>query len=378
MIKSMKKIIPGVVISSALLYSSFTNVHAEEPLNKELPQKINFSYKYNPENLKSVEVIYENLEAKSEKEISFINNGESQTVTSKASTVKEFLDENKVELGKFDTVIPSLESSLKNEDSVVLIQELKTQRKVNLEIDFESTEEFSFELPFGETKVIQEGEKGNLEQRFDRITKNSVILSDELVSEKITKEPVEEKIAIGTKEEVKETISFETINKTDNTMYEGETKVVQEGQEGERTITYENKDGEKKLISDEVTKKPVDKVVVTGNKKNNTYVKNFSGNSANSNAKYSLSQFQFHGVIFSGGKKFTYYSQSVLPGGGLRIPGRHVSEAGYVSDKDGFIVVASNRSIPKGSVIDTPFGAKGKVYDICASCSPEWFDIYTK
>ena len=62
-----------------------------------------------------------------------------------------------------------------------------------------------------------------------------------------------------------------------------------------------------------------------------------------------------------GGYKFTYYSQSVLPGGGLSIPGRHINADGYVSDGDGYIVLAS--SAPKGSVINTPFGYQGKVYD---------------
>lgn len=76
---------------------------------------------------------------------------------------------------------------------------------------------------------------------------------------------------------------------------------------------------------------------------------------------YSLNQFMFKGVIRWNGLKFTYYSQSVLPGGGLKIPGRHVNASGYVADKDGYIVLASSQ--PMGTIIDTPFGYKGKVYD---------------
>ncbi len=76
---------------------------------------------------------------------------------------------------------------------------------------------------------------------------------------------------------------------------------------------------------------------------------------------YSLRQFKFTGVIYWSGYKFTYYSQRVLPGYGLRIPGRHVNKDGYVCDKDGYIVLANNA--PKGTVIQTPFGYYGKVYD---------------
>lgn len=88
----------------------------------------------------------------------------------------------------------------------------------------------------------------------------------------------------------------------------------------------------------------------------------YSGSSAsNSGVKISLSQFMFDGVVYSDGYKFTYYSQSVLPGGGLSIPGRHVNADGFVSDGDGYIVLAG--SAPLGTVYDTPFGYKGKIYD---------------
>ena len=83
--------------------------------------------------------------------------------------------------------------------------------------------------------------------------------------------------------------------------------------------------------------------------------------SVSSNAQVSLAQYLTQGVVYSGGFKFTYYSQSVLPGGGLQIPGRHVNAAGYVSDGDGYIVLAG--SAPIGTVYDTPFGFKGKIYD---------------
>lgn len=76
---------------------------------------------------------------------------------------------------------------------------------------------------------------------------------------------------------------------------------------------------------------------------------------------YDLQTFMFNGVINWQGLKFTYYSQSVLPGSGLEIPGRHVNNDGYVSDGDGYIVLAG--SAPKGTVYDTPFGYQGKIYD---------------
>lgn len=92
--------------------------------------------------------------------------------------------------------------------------------------------------------------------------------------------------------------------------------------------------------------------------------------------KYTYNQFMNMGVIYYQNKRFTYYSQSVLPGYGLNIPGRHV-EGGYVSDGDGYIVLASPNltAYPRYSTIDTPFGRKGKFYDYCPGGS---FDVYVQ
>ena len=72
------------------------------------------------------------------------------------------------------------------------------------------------------------------------------------------------------------------------------------------------------------------------------------------------------------GLKETWYSQRVLPGGGLDIPGRHVNDEGFVCDKDGYICVASS-TYPKGTIIETSRGM-GKVYD--SGCKPGILDVY--
>lgn len=72
------------------------------------------------------------------------------------------------------------------------------------------------------------------------------------------------------------------------------------------------------------------------------------------------------------GLKETWYSQKVLPGSGLSIPGRHVNSEGFVCDGDGYICVSSS-TYPKGTVIETSRGI-GKVYD--TGCAPGVLDIY--
>lgn len=86
--------------------------------------------------------------------------------------------------------------------------------------------------------------------------------------------------------------------------------------------------------------------------------------SRSSTATYSAKQFKRLGVVRWGGRRWTWYSERVLPGRGLRIPGRHKDSNGYICDKNGYICLAS-RDLSKGTVINTPFGKKGKIYDYC-------------
>lgn len=79
------------------------------------------------------------------------------------------------------------------------------------------------------------------------------------------------------------------------------------------------------------------------------------------------------GVNYFNGHKETWYSQKVLPGGGLRIPGRHVNSQGLVCDKNGYICVASS-DYSKGTIVETSLGT-GKVYD--CGCASGIIDIYT-
>ena len=78
-------------------------------------------------------------------------------------------------------------------------------------------------------------------------------------------------------------------------------------------------------------------------------------------AHYSPEYFCDAGLIDWGGWTWSWYSELVLPGGGLNIPGRYTA-GGYVRDGDGYICLASD-VLAHGTVIDTPFGGAGKVYD---------------
>lgn len=88
---------------------------------------------------------------------------------------------------------------------------------------------------------------------------------------------------------------------------------------------------------------------------------------------YSPATFRVLGVLRWNGWRWTWYSERVLPGKGLKIPGRHNDDNGYICDKDEYICLASS-TLSKGTIIDTPLGKQGKVYD--TGCPEDTIDVY--
>jgi hypothetical protein len=106
-------------------------------------------------------------------------------------------------------------------------------------------------------------------------------------------------------------------------------------------------------------------------------IKTFNGVVLHYSSVYNITYYRLNkknGVVRYNGHRETYYSQRVLPGGGLRIPGRHIANDGTVRDKDGYIVVAANPGFyARGSKLMISLGP-AKVYD--SGCSYGTIDVY--
>ena len=88
-------------------------------------------------------------------------------------------------------------------------------------------------------------------------------------------------------------------------------------------------------------------------------------------------KFKVMGVINYNGKRWTYYDEKVLPGGGLNIPGRHTDD-NLVKDANGNVCLASQDAV--GTTYVTPIldangnQYTGKVYDYCETAGT--VDVY--
>lgn len=180
--------------------------------------------------------------------------------------------------------------------------------------------------------------------------------------------------------EKKENISFKTRKQNDSSMNIGTEKILTKGVNGVDEVSYvfkyvNGKEDGKTELSRKTVKEPVNQVVNVGTKAKSTGV---SDNiTLQYSARYNVSSnplTSFKGVVYYNGHRETYYSQKVLPGNGLNIPGRHVAEDGTIRDGDGYICVAANTSyMKKGTTLMTSLGP-AKVYD--CGCAYGTIDIY--
>ena len=90
---------------------------------------------------------------------------------------------------------------------------------------------------------------------------------------------------------------------------------------------------------------------------------------------YTKEEFIHQGVINWNGWNWTYYLLSMFPGStSTPVQGKHVNEDQFVCDEDGYIILASV-DLPPYTVVETPFGYMGKVYD--TGCPSGVLDVYT-
>lgn len=92
-------------------------------------------------------------------------------------------------------------------------------------------------------------------------------------------------------------------------------------------------------------------------------------------AIYTKEEFIHQGVINWNGWNWTYYLLSMFPGStSTPVQGKHVNEDQFVCDEDGYVILASV-DLPPYTVVETPFGYMGKVYD--TGCPSGVLDVYT-
>ena len=202
--------------------------------------------------------------------------GEEKVTVEGMTGEKEILTTYKTKKGqKVGNPISTSEHVTKHMRTKIIHRGVKgsVTEKENLEIPYTTKIVEDDTLPLGEQKVVQAGVKGNKEITRTWTTQRKLKVGDPTSTEKVTKEPVEEIIHVGTREGVMDTeyevIPYETRYVDDPTLEAGKEVVVVEGVNGQKAINKFYSVSKGKVVSEidaqaHVLRHPTDKVIHRG------------------------------------------------------------------------------------------------------------------
>ncbi|WP_311357412.1 G5 domain-containing protein, partial [Corynebacterium riegelii] len=150
----------------------------------------------------------------------------------------------------------------------------ETKKTVESEVPFGVKIEFDPNLPAGTSEVVTEGKPGKKTTTVTQKVTNSQPDGEATVEEKVTEEPVDQVIKVGTKPsetsekvEWKAQIPFEVETRPNPELKPGEIKVVQKGKPGEKTYAadFTSKGNDSSVTPEEkLTKDPVKEIIEYG------------------------------------------------------------------------------------------------------------------
>jgi resuscitation-promoting factor RpfB len=124
-----------------------------------------------------------------------------RTVT--ALTVEDALEELGVELTRHDETKPAPEHVIEDGDELVFTDVRIVEKRVEGEaIDFGTVEQSDGSMYEGETSVVREGRVGLRNATYRIVYRNGEVSVRKVLAQKVLRQPVDEIVKVGTKEEV--------------------------------------------------------------------------------------------------------------------------------------------------------------------------------
>ena len=130
--------------------------------------------------------------------VTVVHDGKTETFTTKAQTVKALLEEQGLTLDEDDGMSAKMEDKLKDGAKITIVRvEFKKETKTET-IPYSTTKQYDSSLASGQTKVKQQGQDGEKEVTYTVKYADGKMVKAKPVSEKITKNPVDEVVLVGT------------------------------------------------------------------------------------------------------------------------------------------------------------------------------------
>lgn len=153
-------------------------------------------------NLASDAAITDDLALKIDRAVKVaVTDGENEPtdVYTTADTVKALLEEQELELSELDRVEPGVDEAITADMAVDVIRVEEVTDIVEEEVAFSTVRKNDSSISKGQEKVVTAGSNGLVEKRYTVVLENGKEVSRELVSEDVKKEASQRVVAVGTK-----------------------------------------------------------------------------------------------------------------------------------------------------------------------------------
>ncbi|HLS06830.1 MAG TPA: ubiquitin-like domain-containing protein [Bacillota bacterium] len=132
--------------------------------------------------------------------ITIFDGKEKQNVWTVGGTVEELLEKNDIKIKKHDKVKPNIYEQVFEDRDIKITRVNYEEEKVEETIDYKTERIEDDTLEKGKEKVVTEGEAGKLVKTYRLTFENGEQVKRKKQEEKVTKEPTNKVIAVGTKE----------------------------------------------------------------------------------------------------------------------------------------------------------------------------------
>ena len=190
---SFKKVTLDIDGNKKVVYTIAKNY--EELLKKEnveIKENDEISVGLNDKIIRNSEV-----EINLNKYVSILVDGQTINTQTLQRNVNELLQQLGITLGENDKINKDINDKLVDNDTIKITRvEIKNEIETS-ETAFNTTEVKDYKTPVGETRVISDGEYGELSKYYEVTYEDGNLVNKEFIKEEVSKEPVNQVIGVG-------------------------------------------------------------------------------------------------------------------------------------------------------------------------------------
>lgn len=131
--------------------------------------------------------------------VTVTSDGETEEIWTVSTTVGDLLDGQAIELGELDRVEPEADEELNSEEEVRVVRVEKVTDVVEETISYGTVTENDSSMDRGTEEVLEPGEEGKKEKRYEVVLEDGEEVSRELIDEEVVSESQDRVVAVGTR-----------------------------------------------------------------------------------------------------------------------------------------------------------------------------------